>query len=72
MQDRFGLQKVADTRMGERFIVVLIEGTGRVAESSKPLSASDARRVLHKMGHSDAVIEAMFDRAREVSSEEQG
>ena len=69
MQDKFELQKVAAGRMGERFIVVLIEGTGRVAESSKPLSASDARRALHKMGHSDAVIDAMFDRAREERSD---
>jgi hypothetical protein len=63
MQDRFGLQKVAAGRMGERFIV-LVEGPGRVAESSKPLSASDARRALHKMGISDESIDAMFDRAR--------
>jgi hypothetical protein len=69
MPDRFGLQKVVDGRMGERFIIVLLEGTGRVAESSKPLSASDARRALHKMGHSDAIIDAMFDRAREERSD---
>ena len=68
MQNRFGLQKVADGSMGERFIIS-IEGTGLVAESSKPLSASDARRALHKMGNSDAIIDAMFDRARNVASE---
>ncbi len=63
MQDHFELQKVPDGSRGERFII-LIEGVGRFAESSKPLSESDARRVLHKMGHPDAVIESMVDRAK--------
>jgi len=63
MQDRFGLQKVADGSRGERFII-LIEGVGRFTESSKPLTESDARTVLHKMGHPAAVIESMVDRAK--------
>jgi hypothetical protein len=53
MQDHFELQKVADGSRGERF-----------TESSKPLTESDSRRVLHKMGHPAAVIEAMVDRAK--------
>jgi hypothetical protein len=69
MQTHFGLQKVADGSTGERFII-LLEGYGKDADCSKPLSASDARTALHKLGNSDAVIESMFDRARNVSSEE--
>ena len=63
MRDHFELQKVADGSRGERFII-LIEGVGRFSESSKPLTESDSRRVLHKMGHPAAVIEAMVDRAK--------
>ena len=63
MQDHFELQKVADISRGERFIIH-IEGVGRFTESSKPLTESDSRRVLHKMGHPAAVIESMIDRAK--------
>jgi len=63
----FRLQRVADTGRGERF-VILIDGVGRYAESSKPLSESDARRVLHKMGHSAAVIELMVVRAKGLTA----
>lgn len=63
MQDHFELQKVADGSRGERFII-LIEGVGRFTESSKPLTESDSRRVLHKMGYPAADIEAMVDRAK--------
>lgn len=59
----FRLQKVADDSRGERF-VVLIDGVGRFAEASKPLTESGVRKVLHKLKYSDAVIEAMIDRAR--------
>jgi hypothetical protein len=63
MQDHFELQKVADGSRGERFII-LIEGVGRFTESSKPLTESDSRRILHKLGHPAAVIESMVDRAK--------
>ncbi len=63
MPDRFGLQKAVDETRGERFII-LIEGTGRVTESSKPLTESDARKVLHKTGHAAALIESMVDHAK--------
>ena len=59
----FRLQKVADSSRGERF-VILVDGAGRFAEASKPLTESDTRKVLHKLGHSDAVIESMIDGAR--------
>lgn len=55
MQGGFRLQKVVDHR-GERFII-LVEG----AEQSKPLTESDARIALHKMGNSSAAIESMVD-----------
>jgi len=63
MQDHFELQQVPDGSRGERFIIH-IEGVGRFTECSKPLTESDARRVLHKMGHPAAVIESMVDRAK--------
>ncbi len=59
----FALQKAADSSRGERF-VILIDGVGQYPESSKPLTESDARKVLHKMGHAAAVIEAMVGRAK--------
>ncbi len=63
----FGLKRVADTSRGERF-VILIDGAGRYAEESKPLTESDARRVLHKMGHPATVIELMVGRAKATPS----
>jgi hypothetical protein len=54
--------------MGERFII-LREAPGEDADCSKPLSESDARSALHKMGNPDAAIESMFERARDVSGE---
>jgi hypothetical protein len=69
MQNRFGLQKVADGSMGERF-VILLEAAGKDAACSKPMSESDVRSALHKMGNSDAAIASMFERARNISSEE--
>jgi hypothetical protein len=68
MQSRFWLQKVTDGSMGERFIILLEADAGREADCSKPMSAPDARTALHKLGTSDAVIESMFDRARNASS----
>jgi hypothetical protein len=59
----FSLQKVADGRSGERFIIVL-EGDRTDADCSKPLSAAHARLALHKLGNSDALIESMLGRAR--------
>ena len=56
-------KRSTDGSRGERFII-LIEGVGRFTESSKPLTESDARRVLHKMGHLAAVSEAMVYRAK--------
>ena len=58
----FRMQPIASSR-GERFII-LVEGTGRYAESSKPLTESDSRKVLHKLGHPGAVIESMVGRAK--------
>ena len=69
MPDLLALQKVAESSTGELF-VILVEGAGAVAESSNPLSESDARTALHKLGNSDAVIDSMFDRARQVFNEE--
>jgi hypothetical protein len=69
MQNRFGLQKVADGSIGERFII-LLEAAGKDAARSKPMSESDVRSALHKMGNSDAAIASMFERARNISSEE--
>ena len=63
----FRLQRVADSSGGERF-VILVDGVGRFAEASKPLTESDTRKVLHKLGHSAAVIESMIDRARAAQS----
>jgi hypothetical protein len=63
MQNRFWLQKVADGSTGERFIIKL-EADAKPADCSKPLSASDARLALHKLGNSDAAIASMFERAR--------
>jgi hypothetical protein len=54
------LQKVVDDT-GERFII-LVEG----ADRSKPLTESEARIALRKMGNSPAVIQSMFDHARNV------
>ena len=59
----FRLEKIADSRRGERF-VILIKGVGRYPEPSKPLTESDARKVLHKMRHSAAVIDSMVARAK--------
>jgi hypothetical protein len=70
MQNRFWLQKVADGGMGERFIILLEADAGRETDCSKPMSAPDARTALHKLGTSDAVIESMFDRARNASRED--
>jgi hypothetical protein len=72
MQNRFWLQKVADGSIGERFIIQLEADAdaGREADCSRPMSASDARTALHKLGTSDAVIESMFDRARNASRED--
>lgn len=70
MQNRFWLQKVTDGSMGERFIILLEADAGREADCSKPMSAPDARTALHKLGTSDAVIESMFDRARNASRED--
>ena len=61
--DRFGLQKVTDCSRGERF-TVSIEGAGRFPESSKPMTESDSRRVLHKMGQAAGAIESMVVRAK--------
>lgn len=69
-QNRFWLQKVADGSRGERFIIQLEADAGREADCSKPMSASDARTALHKLGTSNAVIESMFDRARNASRED--
>jgi hypothetical protein len=63
----FGLEKVADGSLGERYII-RVEGGGRFAETSKPLSEFDSRKVLHKTGHSAAVIEAMIRRAKAAQS----
>jgi hypothetical protein len=64
MQASIRLLKVVDHR-GERFII-LVEGD----DQSKPLTESDARIALHKMGNSPAVIESLFDHARSVFNEE--
>jgi hypothetical protein len=40
--------------------IILVEGD----HQSKPLTEADARLALHKMGNSAAVIESMFDHAR--------
>jgi hypothetical protein len=69
MQNRFWLRRVADGSMGERFII-LLEAAGKDAASSKPMSESGVRSALHKMGNSDAAIASMFERARNISSEE--
>lgn len=63
----FRLQKVEDSSRGERF-VILVDGVGRFGEASKPLTETDTRRALHKLGHSAAVIESMIGRARAVQS----
>ena len=68
MQDHVRLQKVADSEGGDRFII-LMEDADKCAAWSKPLTESEARTALDKMGNSAAVVEAMFDRAREVSTE---
>ena len=65
--DRFGLQKVTDGSRGERF-TISVEGVGRFPESSKPLTESDSRKVLHKMGHAGDAIERMVARARGTDS----
>jgi hypothetical protein len=70
MQNRFCLQKVADGSTGERFIILLEAPAGGDADCSRPMSASDARTALHKLGTSHAVIESMFDRARNPSRED--
>lgn len=70
MENRFRLQKVADGSTGERFIILLEAAAGRDADCSRPMSASDARTALHKLGTSHAVIESMFDRARNASRED--
>jgi hypothetical protein len=57
-------------QQGERFIIQLEADAGREADCSKPMSASDARTALHKLGTSNAVIESMFDRARNASRED--
>jgi len=59
----FRLETLADSRRGERFVIV-IAGVGRYPEPSKPLTESDARKVLHKMRHPAAVIDAMVARAK--------
>ena len=63
----FRLQRVSDSSRGERF-VILVDGAGRFAEASKPLTESDTRKVLHKLGLTAAVIESMIDRARAPQS----
>jgi hypothetical protein len=60
---QIGLQKIPDSGRGERY-VILIDGAGRYAEPSKPLTEADSRKVLHKMGHTAAVIESMIGRAK--------
>jgi hypothetical protein len=72
MQNRFWLHKVADSSTGdERFIIVSNPEAGKDADGSRPMSAGDAKTALHKLGTSDAVIEIMFDRARNVSPDEE-
>lgn len=61
--DHFDLQRAGDGSRGERF-TISIEGVGRFPESSKPLTESDARRVLHKMGHAAGAIDGMVARAK--------
>jgi hypothetical protein len=69
MENRFCLQKVADGREGERFIILVESEADRAADCSKPLSGSHARTALHKLGNSDAVIDSLFDRARNAGRE---
>ena len=71
MQNRFWLHKVADSRGEERFIILSNPEAGKDADCSRPMSAGDAKTALHKLGTSDAVIEFMFDRAREVLRNEE-
>ena len=71
MQNRFWLQKVADSSSGERFIIRSKAYDGTDADCSRPMSAGDARTALHKLGTPDALIEFMFDGARNVSRNEE-
>jgi hypothetical protein len=71
MQNRFWLQKVAHTSRGERFIIRSKANDGTDADCSRPMCADDARTALHKLGTPEALIEFMFDRARNVSRNEE-
>jgi hypothetical protein len=59
----FGLQKIADGSTGERLVHHPTRSCRQDAGCSKPMSESDTRSALHKMGNSDAAIASMFERA---------
>jgi hypothetical protein len=69
MRNRYSLQKATDGSRGERFIIVL-EDDGHEADRSRPMSESEARLALHKLGSPDTAITSMLDQARGVSDEE--
>jgi hypothetical protein len=70
MQSRFALRRVADGQLGERFVIVLEAADGNHGDASKPLSAPHARLALHKLGTSDAVIDSLFQHARDLPDDE--
>ena len=70
MQSRFALRRVADGQLGERFVMVLEAAGGKYSDASKPLSAPHARLALHKLGTSDAVIDTLFQRARDLPDDD--
>ena len=69
--DRFGLQLSPCGTRGERF-TISIEGAGRFAESSKPMTEADSRKVLHKTGHVDIAIDRMVISARAATVKTDG
>ena len=65
----YSLQKTANGSRGERFIIVLEDG-GHEADRSRPMSESEARLALHKLGAPDTAITSMLNEARGVSDDE--